>query len=67
MNTQKVNTTAHHPQTNVLVERFNGTLAEGLSMYVSGNQKDWDRHLPLVLFAYRVSPHASTRESPFYL
>ena len=67
MNTRKANTTAYHPQTDGLVERFNGTLAEGLSMYVSGNQKDWDRHLPLVLFAYRVSPHASTRESPFYL
>ena len=67
MNTRKANTTAYHPQTDGLVERFNGTLAEGLSMYISSHQKDWDRHLPLVLFAYRVSPHASTHESPFYL
>ena len=67
MNTRKSNTTAYHPQTDGLVERFNGTLAEGLSMYVSSHQKDWDRHIPMILFAYRVSPHASTGESPFFL
>ena len=67
MDTRKTQTTAYHPQTDGLVERFNGTLAEGLSMYVSTHQKDWDKHLPLILFAYRVSPNATTRESPFYL
>ena len=36
-------------------------------MYVSANQKDWDKHIPMVLFAYRVSPNATTGESPFYL
>ena len=67
MDTRKLHTTAYHPQTDGLVERFNGTLAEGLSMYVSTNQKDWDRHIPMILFAYRVSPNATTHESPFYL
>ena len=51
MNTSKLNTTAYHPQTDGLVERFNGTLAQTLSMFVSSNQKDWDQHLPQVLFA----------------
>ena len=67
MNTRRTHTTAYHPQTDGLVERFNGTLAEGLSMYVSTHQKDWDRHIPMILFAYRVSPNATTKESPFYL
>ena len=67
MNIRRTHTTAYHPQTDGLVERFNGTLAEGLSMYVSTHQKDWDRHLPMILFAYRVSPSATTGESPFYL
>ena len=40
MNTRKANTTAYHPQTDGLVERFNGTLAEALSMYISSPQKD---------------------------
>ena len=67
MDTRKTQTTAYHPQMDRLVERFNGTLAEGLSMYVSTHQKDWDQHLPMILFAYWVSPNATTRESPFYL
>ena len=36
-------------------------------MYVSANQKDRDKHIPMVLLAYRVSPNATTGESPFYL
>ena len=64
MDTRKIQTTAYHPQTDGLVDRFNGTLADGLSMYVSMHQKDWDQHLPIILFAYRVSPNATIRESP---
>lgn len=67
VNTEKVNTTAYHPQTDGLVERFNGTLVQSISMYVSSNQRDWDEHLQSVLFAYRVSPSETTGESPFYL
>ena len=67
MNTRRLHTTAYHPQTDGHVERFNGTLAEGLSTYVSTHQKDWDKHLPLILFAYRVSLNATTGESPFHL
>ena len=66
MNTKCLHTTSYHPQTDGLVERFNGTLAESLSMYVSTDQKDWDEHLPMILFAYRVSPNATMFESPFY-
>ena len=28
---------------------------------------DWDKHLPYVLYAYRVSVQASTGKSPFFL
>ena len=66
INTQKVNTTAYHPQTD-MVERFNHTLCQSISMYVSRNQKDWDLHIPAILFGYRVSPHNTTGESSFYL
>ena len=36
-------------------------------MYVSSNQKDWDKHLNSILFTYRVSPSEVTGESPFYM
>ena len=67
MNTEKIFTSGYRPQTNGLVERFNGTLAQSLSMYVSSDQKDWDKHLNSVLFAYRVSPSEVIGESPFYM
>ena len=31
---------------------------------VAETGKDWDRHLPFVLFAYRNSVQESTKESP---
>lgn len=65
MNTDKIFTSGYRPRTNGLVERFNGTLAQSLSMYVSSHQKDWDEQLSSVLFAYRVSPSEVTGESPF--
>ena len=67
INTKKVNTTAYHPQTDGIVERFNYTLCQFISMYISSVQKDWDNHLAAILFAYRVSPHDTTGESPFFL
>ena len=38
-----------------------------LAKSVEKNGKDWDKHLPYVLFAYRSSLQQSTGESPFYL
>ena len=35
----KVNTSSYHPQTDGLVERFNSTLCQSLSMYVAKNRK----------------------------
>ena len=63
----KVNTTAYHPQTDGLVERFNRTLTTMLAKTTERGGKDWDRHLPYVLFAYRASQKESTLESLFFL
>eukprot|EP00112_Aurelia_sp_Birch-Aquarium-sp1_P017146 Seg3954.3 transcript_id=Seg3954.3/GoldUCD/mRNA.D3Y31 product="Retrovirus-related Pol polyprotein from transposon 412" protein_id=Seg3954.3/GoldUCD/D3Y31 len=64
---KKVNTTAYHPQTDGLTERFNHPLCTMLSMYVSKHQRDWDRFIPFALFAYRTAVQDSTKETPFYL
>ena len=58
---------AYHPQTNGLVERFNQTLQRSLVKLVNDNQTDWDEKIDEVLFAYRVAPHKSTKVSPFEL
>ena len=60
-------TTAYHPQTDGLVERFNRTLIDMLAAYTSEKISVWDEYLPLVTLAYNTSKHTSLRHSPFYL
>lgn len=51
----KTRTTPLHPQSNGLVEQFNRTLATQLAILTSQHKRDWDQHLPLVLWAYRTA------------
>ena len=64
---QKLNTSGYHPQTNGLCERFKSTPIQMLAKTVERYGHDWDRHLPYVLYAYRVSVQESTKESPVFL
>jgi hypothetical protein len=63
----KLNTSAYHPQTNGVVERFNSTLAAMLAMYVSIDQRDWDKYIPYCVYAYNTSRHEINKFSPYYL
>ena len=60
-------TSAYHPQSNGLDERFNQTLQKQLLKFVGERQDTWDEYLDDVLFAYRVSVQDSTKYSPFFL
>ena len=64
---KKINTSGYHPQTDGLVEKFNSTLIGMLSKSVAKHGRDWDTHLPYLLFAYRTSVQSSTGDSPFFL
>ncbi|PIK38622.1 Retrovirus-related Pol polyprotein from transposon [Apostichopus japonicus] len=61
---KKTRTTPFHPQSDGMVERFNRTLEDMLSLVVSENQKDWDSWLPYMLMAYRSAEHESTGFPP---
>ena len=58
-------TSAYHPQSNGLTERFNQTLQTALIKVVNDTQDDWDEHLSSVLFAYRTAEQKATKMSPF--
>lgn len=60
----KTRTTPYHPQSDGMVERYNRTLQQTLSMFVNENHDDWDDHLPYVTMAYRACVHESTKCSP---
>ena len=61
----KRSTTAYHPQCDGLVERFNRTLTQMLSLVIDKSNADWDSKIPHVLFAYRTSKHKATERTPF--
>uniref|UniRef100_A0A1A8B7T6 Integrase catalytic domain-containing protein n=1 Tax=Nothobranchius furzeri TaxID=105023 RepID=A0A1A8B7T6_NOTFU len=61
---KKTRTTPLHPQSDGLVERFNRTLATQLAILTSQHQRDWDQHLPLVLWAYRTAVQESSQCTP---
>ena len=56
----KTRTTAFRPQSNGMVERFNRTLEDMISKYISDNQHDCNESLPLLLLTYHSSTHEST-------
>ena len=49
-----------------MVEHLNRSLLQLLRTYAQ-RQDDWEKHLPLVLYAYRTATHSSTGTSPFQL
>ena len=60
-------TSAYHPQSNRLDERFNQTLQRQLLKFVSDEPRNWDLFLDSILFSYHVSCQDSTKHSPFFL
>jgi hypothetical protein len=61
---KKLATKAYNPKCNGGVKRHHRVIMDGIANYCGENQKDWDEHINLVLFAYRVVRHSTTMESP---
>jgi hypothetical protein len=51
----KTRTTPLHPQIDGLVEHFNKTLGQQLAIDQAKHQRDWDKHLPMVLMGCRFT------------
>ena len=63
----KTRTTPYHLQSDGMIERFNRTLLNTISINAANHQLDWDCVLPKVMFAYRTSVHHSTGRTPYFL
>lgn len=58
---------AHHPETDGQTERINRVLEEMLRHYLGPGMDDWDKHLPMIEFAYNNAWNEATQCSPFQL
>ncbi|GBL74612.1 Retrovirus-related Pol polyprotein from transposon 412 [Araneus ventricosus] len=57
----KIRTRELHPESDGMVERFNRTILNHLSLFVS---TEWDTHLPPFLLGYRSADHEVTGLTP---
>lgn len=65
LNIRKIQTSGDNPQCNGQVERFHSYLAAQLTMVVNKHKTDWERFVPAVMFAHRISRCQATGYSPF--
>ena len=63
----RVKTTAYHPQSNGIIERFHETLKMTLKLWSHEVSDEWDDLLPFAIFAYNTAFHTGLQEVPFYL
>lgn len=59
--------TPGHPESMGSIERWNRTLKNMLNKNIQQHGRNWDIHLPYLLFAYREVPHTTTGVSPFQM
>ena len=65
LNSQRVLSSAYHPETDGQTERQNQTLEQYLRCFCCLEQDDWAMWLPIAEFAYNDSVNATTGVTPF--
>ena len=64
---RKLFSTPGHPQVNKQVEVANKTIKDNLKKKLERLKGAWVDELPMVLWAYRITPKEATWETPFSL
>ena len=59
--------TAHHPQTDGTTEQTNQETEAYLSIFCGNHPETWQSLLPTLELSYNMQPHATQKESPFFL
>lgn len=58
-------TNAFHPRTKGHAERYNKVTASRLHHVVANNQRNWEIHIQLLTYAYKIQVHRSTLTPAF--
>ena len=64
---QKLNTTPYHPMGNGQVERANRTIFNLIGTLQEDQKAQWEKHLPMLQYAYNTTRSTVTGYSPHYL
>ncbi|CAF1098166.1 unnamed protein product [Rotaria sp. Silwood1] len=59
--------TAFHPQTNGITERFNATIKPQLCKLQDSNRNNWDEYLLPIIYSYNIGQHRTTKYSPYQI
>ena len=64
---KKTFSSALHPESNAVLERFHLFMGNALRTTILENQSDWDLRIPHLLLAYRTTTHSAINECPCYV
>jgi hypothetical protein len=64
---QPVRSVAYRPNINAAIERIHRTMHQMLMKVVDTDQRNWDKVLPYVVFAYNNATHSATNFTPYFL
>ena len=64
-NIKLINTAPYHPQSNGVVEKFNGTISNMIKHTCVNDLRNWDEHIHKLLFSYNRAVRNGTQFSPF--
>jgi RNase H-like domain found in reverse transcriptase/Integrase zinc binding domain/Reverse transcriptase (RNA-dependent DNA polymerase)/Integrase core domain len=56
----------YHAQNNP-VERVNAVIEDSIRVYLGSDQREWDEHLPKIIWSMNTSVHSATKFTPFFL
>jgi hypothetical protein len=57
---------SYHAQNNP-VERVNAVIGDSIRVYLGNDQREWDVHLPKIIWAINTSVHSVTKFTPHFL